>query len=58
MRTDQYVTVCILNASRDSQFFEVLPTLVAWCGDRMDNKLGYLIALQFDSFTCGRDSDV
>ena len=48
LRTDKYVTVCMLNASRDSQFFEVLPTLVAWCGDRMDNKLGYLIVLHVD----------
>ena len=48
LRTDKYVTVCMLNTSRDSQNFKVLSTVVAWCGDRMDNKLDYLIVLHVD----------
>ena len=48
LRTDKYVTVCMLNTSRDPQIFKVLLTLVTWCGDRMDNKLGYLTILHVD----------
>ena len=38
----------LVRTPRDSQFLEVLRTVVAWCGDRMDNKLGYLIVLHVD----------
>ena len=38
----------MLNTSRDSRFFKILSTLVAWRGDRKDDKLGYLIVLHVD----------